>query len=181
MLVPTLDNLTSSYLRQRRFGDALELTGRAYAIARKTYGDVHLFTAQRMINRAIVMAHLGRYPEAGELLHPALEIQLGTLGENNAEAASTMAKLAAVRFHQQLPGEAESLYRRALEVFERVRGLNDQEVAGVLVNYGWVMRQTGRKEAGKKLEARARAILAMRQDDRSRFSVDVSDLLSPRR
>ena len=91
-----------------------------------------------------------------------------------------MAKLAAVRFHQQLSGEAESLYRRALEVFERVRGLNDQEVAGVLVNYGWVLRQTGRKEEGKKLEARARAILAMHQDDRSRFSVDVSDLLSPR-
>ena len=133
-----------------------------------------------MINRAIVLAHLGRYPEAGELLHPALEIQLGTLGENNAEAASTMAKLAAVRFHQRLPGEAESLYRRALEVFERVRGVNDQEVAGVLVNYGWVLRQTGRKEEGKKLEARARAILAMHQDDRSRFSVDVSDLLSPR-
>ena len=71
-LVPTLDDLTSSYLRQRQFGDALELTGRAYAIARKTYGDGHLFTAQRMINRAIVLAHLGRYPEAGELLLQAL-------------------------------------------------------------------------------------------------------------
>ena len=68
-----------------------EVSGRAYAIARKTYGDGHPFTAQRMINRAIVLAHLGRYPEAGELLHPALEIQLGILGENNAEAASTQA------------------------------------------------------------------------------------------
>ena len=133
-----------------------------------------------MMNRAIVLAYLGRYPEAGELLQAALKIQLGALGENSAEAASTMAKLAAVRFHQRLPGEAESLYRRALEVFQRVRGANDQEVAGVLVNYGWVLRQTGRKEEGKKLEARARAILATLPGDRSRFSVEVSDLFSPR-
>jgi tetratricopeptide (TPR) repeat protein len=179
--VPTLDNLTSSHLRQSQFGEALELSGRAYAIARKAYGDRHLFTAQRMMNRAIVLAHVGRYSEAGELLKPALEIQLGALGENNAEAASTMAKLAAVRFHQRLPDEAVSLYRRAIEVFERVRGVNEEEVAGVLGNYGWVLRQTGQKEEGKKLEARARAILAMHQDDRTRFSVDVSELFSPRR
>ena len=79
-LVPTLDNLTSSYLRQRQFGDALELTRRAYAIARKTYGDQHPFTAQRMINRAVVLAHLGRYPGSGRTPPPGARNSTGHPG-----------------------------------------------------------------------------------------------------
>jgi hypothetical protein len=90
-----------------------------------------------------------------------------------------MAKLVAVRFHQRLPGEAESLYRRALEVFQRVRGANDQEVAGVLANYGWVLRPNRPKGRGEETGS-ARAILATPPGDRGRFSVDVSDLFSPR-
>jgi len=125
---------------------------------------------------------MGHYTDAGELLRPALEIQLATLGENNIEVACTMVNLAAVSAHEGLHAEAESLYRRAIEIFERARGLNDEQVAWILLDYAWVLRQTGRKSEGRKLESHARAILAVhKKDDRTRLTVDMSDLLSPRR
>jgi tetratricopeptide (TPR) repeat protein len=74
-LVPTLDNLIFLHVQHRRLGVALELTGRAYGIVLKTYGDRHPLTAQRMNHRAVVLAHLGRYPESRELLLPAIEIK----------------------------------------------------------------------------------------------------------
>jgi hypothetical protein len=60
-------------------------------------------------------------------------------------------------------------------------GLMDREMAAILLDYAWVLRQTGRKSEGWKLESRARTILAMHPGDSSRLSVDVSELLSPQR
>ena len=91
-----------------------------------------------------------------------------------------MENLARANFRQRSLDEAESLYRRALEIFERIRGANDPKVADVLLSYAAVLRQTGRKADGKKLEARARAMLVTHSRD-SRLTVDVSDLLPPGR
>ena len=90
-----------------------------------------------------------------------------------------MANLAAVSYRQGSLGEAESLYRRALGICERVRGPDDREMAAILLDYAWVLHQSGRKPEGKRLESRARTILAMHPGDSGRPSVDVSELLSP--
>src|ERR1022692_3468136 len=59
-------------------------------------------------------------------------------------------------------GDAESSYRRALAILEKRDGPDRPDVATVLLNYSGLLRQVKRKGEARRLEERARAILASR-------------------
>jgi hypothetical protein len=114
------------------------------------------------------------------LFQKTLEVQLQVLGDDSPDAGVTMANLAAVYSQQKLAQEAEPLYRRAETILEGAGG-NEQKLAVIMSGYARLLREVGKKSEAKKLEARASRISAARQNARDRFTVDVSDLLSPRR
>jgi tetratricopeptide (TPR) repeat protein len=91
-----------------------------------------------------------------------------------------MNNLATVCFHQGRYEEAEAHWKRALGIYEELGSRH--QFALMLNNYARLMRKTGRKSDAKKLEARARAISSgSRPNEWDRFTVDVNDLLPPRR
>ena len=79
-LVPTLDNLTSSSAPAAPVRRCARTDRTSLRYCGKTYGDGHPFTAQRMINRAIVLAYLGRYPEDGRTSPPGARNSTGRPG-----------------------------------------------------------------------------------------------------
>ena len=134
-----------------------------------------------MNSLAAIFDSLGRYSEAQDLLRRALDIQVKSLGEKHPETAGTMNNLATICFHQGRYEEAEAHWTRALRIYEDTPGTR-QHLALMLNNYARLMRKTGRKSDAKKLESRARAIFSgSRPDEWDRFTVDVNDLLAPRK
>jgi hypothetical protein len=102
--------------------------------------------------------------------------------KNNLEAAEMMANLASVCLQEGMREESEILYRRAAPVCERIWGANDRRFASVLWNYGGLLRATGRKVKGGKLQARSKEIMAeVKRKSLNGLSIDMSDLLSQSR
>jgi hypothetical protein len=58
--------------------------------------------------------------------------------------------------------DAESYYQRALAILEKRDGLDHPDVATALLNYAGLLRQMKRKGDARRLEDRARSILANR-------------------
>src|SRR2546425_11918597 len=70
--------------------------------------------------------------------------------------------------------EAEPLFRRALEIQQNAFGPESDAAAKVLLNQAFFLRRTRRTSEAKKLEARARSILATNaRENRTGYAIDI--------
>jgi tetratricopeptide (TPR) repeat protein len=86
-----------------------------------------------------------------------------TFGAEHPNVAQSLNNLADIYGTEGKYAEAATVYERSLRILENALGPAHPDVASVLLDYAGVLRKTNRTAEAEKLEARAKAIRAMRR------------------
>jgi tetratricopeptide (TPR) repeat protein len=98
------------------------------------------------------------FAEGEAALRRALAIVERREGQS-LRAADLQLSLAASAFRQKKYDEAEPLFQRALAIQEELRGPTHPDLVPTLQAYALLLKETGRKDHSKQLDARAKDIL----------------------
>ena len=117
--------------------------------------------------------------EARMLFERALASWESTVGPNHPQVAGALTYLAELDLAAKKYGDAESRLVRALTIAEKQLGA-DHPYTGEMMNlHATVLRKTGRKTEAKRVEKRARALLAKHASDNlTNHTVDFRTLLT---
>ena len=142
-------------------GEAFTQTKAALEAA-KVFGPDDVRVATILIVLANVYHKQGNYAEAESLYKRSLAIREKAIGPGLGQlvVAHSLSYLAEHYRAQGKYAEAEPLYQRSLTITENTLGPEDPNVAMSLEDYATLLRQTGRTDEAKRMEARARAIRA---------------------
>ena len=157
-MATAVHNLAVLYRYQGKYAEAEPLFKRALAIQEKALGPENQAVATSLVSLANFYRDQGKYAKAEAHYQRALPIYEKALGPEHPEVAGILASQALLYSIQGKYAEAEPLFKRALPIFEKALG--PEQVAASLELYADVLREMGRDEEAKKLEARAQAIRA---------------------
>jgi tetratricopeptide (TPR) repeat protein len=160
-LPATLRDLADVYVAQGKYNKAEAPLMRALDIYERFLGADHPDVAESLTRLAEVFLQQGKYCQAEPLLLRALSILETKLPFQDAYIARACCDLATAYASQDKYSEAEPYFQRALTLREKALGPDDPEVGKTLLGYAALLRKTNRASQADKMEARARAILAM--------------------
>jgi tetratricopeptide (TPR) repeat protein len=128
-------------------------------------------------NLANVFRAQGKRAEALRAREEALSLMETALGAAHVRLASVLANLAVDYLDQRRYKDAEPLLLRARGISETNLGADHPATGEILMVYAGLLRKTGRKPEGAKLEQTAKAILEGTEQGRSfRHVIDASSL-----
>ena len=108
----TIGTLASIYRQQARLPEALTLSEKALAIARKSSEQPTEY-ADRASNLGLIYENLGRYADAEKLYEECLEIREKTVGRLHSKYAITLRNLAGLYESMGQPDRATELFEQA--------------------------------------------------------------------
>ncbi|HUS05063.1 MAG TPA: tetratricopeptide repeat protein [Bryobacteraceae bacterium] len=124
----------------------------------------------------MVRAALGNLEEARRLLEDSLSVRQQTSAAPGPDGGRTFGNLALVRFRQGDLPAAATLYSKAIPLLESRLGPEHPHLGMVLAEYSQVLRKLGNKSEAKRIERRAKAILATSLQPSGLHSVDLHSL-----
>ena len=128
---------------------------RALKIARTTYGDNHLVTADLWANLGNIAKEEGNYLRAHQYLRAALSVRGAIFGGDAEQLSTTWNDLGRVLNELGKLDESESFLRRALTADEKTLGRDHPAVVNLMVSLGDVLRKKGQYEQALTLFQRA--------------------------
>jgi VWFA-related protein len=161
LLLPVLDNLTSLYVKEWAFGEAMRTSWRAYHIREKKFGPSNLETAAGLNRLAILYLDSVRLlPQSPSDESPPPEhatgIPPGMDSGSELEALSSSMENAVTLDDATKLAIAEWLFDRVLKVQEKVYGEENTRLVDVLENLGETLR--AERKAGAAEEVYTRTI-----------------------
>jgi tetratricopeptide (TPR) repeat protein len=154
----SLVNLAVVRRAQGDVAGALQLQQEALAVREKQLGPEHPDVATSLNSIAALYSAQDDYAAAAPLLVRALAIREKALGPDDRRTAQSLNNLALLYAAEGHYAEAEPLYQRAVAIFEQRQESN--ELATVLENYAALLDETGRVDAAREMDARARSLRA---------------------
>ncbi|MBK9142574.1 MAG: tetratricopeptide repeat protein [Candidatus Melainabacteria bacterium] len=145
-LIPTLNNMASSYMEDERFDEAEKSLLEANRIIEKAGKDDPRLCIN--LNRlSAIYRSREDYDRAEKTLLQSLETARKVFGEGNPAVAVIQNNLAVVKRLQNKPEEAESLYKSSLKIREDAGGKDGLGVAASLNN---LPAATGSRENSRR-------------------------------
>jgi len=155
-MAASLVNLAVVRRAQGDIAGALQLQREALAIREKQLGPEHPDVATSLNSIAALYSAQDDYAAAAPLLTRALAIREKALGPDDRHTAQSLNNLALLYAAEGHYAEAEPLYQRAVAIFEQRK--DSADLATALENYAALLEETGRTDAAREMEQRARAL-----------------------
>ncbi len=152
-IVSILNNLGLLYRQQGRLAEAEEYYQKTLAVADKVYEGEHPNIAYCLTNLAFLYQQQGKYDVIESLLQRALTVFSSTFGPDHPEMVYGLNNLAAFYSSQGRYTQAETFYRQAVILMERTQVIHQMREQ-VLQGYAYVLRETGREDEARAMEAR---------------------------
>ena len=170
-------NLASAYSDMGKYAEAEREFRIAIARLERSLGDSHPAVAAALANLAVLCVRQQHYIEAEQLARRAVAIMEKRLGPEHYKLAPPLVTLGEIYSHQKQYSVAAPFFQRAVAIQEKTAGPDHPDTAVVLSFYSQVLRKTGRKHEARRLEDRAKAIVAInRERNPSGFTVSLRDL-----
>lgn len=177
-------NLAEAYLFQGKYAQAGLIYHRNLEALEKAFGPEHPRLATPLIDLAEAYQLQGKLIEAESFRRRALtiwertaeaeathqQVTTGlerTLGPDHPSVARSVSTLALIYEARKSRNQAERAYNRALSIFEKTLGPEHLLVATTLENYSALLRQMGKGTEAKEMEARAKAMRAVKDREAS--------------
>ena len=175
-----LNNLAQLLARRKKYDEAKELHLRALSLKERLLGPHHPQVAQTLNNLSALCRAQGDFTQARRYCERGLEIREKSLGPDHPDVAESLTELAALDLGLKRYDQARQSLQRSLMVREKVFGSEHPEVARSLMNYATLLRKTDETAEAKRLEVRARHILAafpsLRWGD---LTIDIKEVRKP--
>ncbi|OKH34778.1 tetratricopeptide repeat protein [Nostoc calcicola FACHB-389] len=169
--------LSSFYLGQGAYAQALPWCEQCLSSTRKRFGDEHPDVATSLNNLALLYYSQGRYSEAEPLHIQALAMRKRLLGDEHPDVATSLNDLGLLYYSQGRYSEAEPLHIQALAMRKRLLGDEHPDVATSLNDLGLLYYSQGRYSEAEPLHIQA---LAMRKrllgDEHPDVATSLNDL-----
>jgi len=153
-----LNQQVAALYQSGKYGEAMELSKRALALAESRFGRDHRNVSIRLNDLALMLKAQGRYAEAEPLLKRSLAIIDKSPDPDDPGVGAVLNNLAELYSDQGRYAEAEPLSKRALGIAEKAFGPDDPEVGIRLNNLAGRYQDQGRYSEAEPLYKRALAI-----------------------
>ena len=117
----------------------------------------------------------GDYPAAASKLEVSIAA-MEAANPSNPQLPQKEVRLAQLYQRMGRAADAESCFERSLEILEKAAGPDHPDVAAILLDYADLLRRMKRKSEARRLEGRAKAILARRQPPQSNVPLPVNSV-----
>lgn len=172
-----LNRLGALYQDMGDYREAERFYLRSITALDQSGGEGYPSKASPLNNLGTLYIATHQYGRAERTLRRALELRESEPNPGHPGTAVILNNLGAALYGRREYQAAEEIYRRALAIAERKLGPDHRLVGQCLAHYALLLRETKRKKAAKRMEQRARLILAaLPPDDYSRHTVHVTEL-----
>ncbi|GHO95915.1 tetratricopeptide repeat protein [Reticulibacter mediterranei] len=161
-----LNNLAELYAEQGKHEEALPLFQRSLTICEEALGPEHPSTAMSLNNLAGLYEAQGKRDQAIRLYKRSLAIGEKVLGAKHPDIVFSLNNLALAYSNQSNFKYAEPLFQRALRIIIEALGPEHPTTVKILLNYALMLRKAKRNRKADEMEARAKAIQDLQEDQR---------------
>lgn len=154
-ITPSLHNLASLYIEQKRYKEAEALFNRVLEIDSRTISPTHPSLAMHLNNLGSLYLYMGQYNKAEPLLRRSLDIGETNFGKIHPTNALALNNLGFIYSSKKDYLKALSCFQTALEIQERTKGNHHIDTAQALSNVASSYYFLGNKSAAKPLFEKA--------------------------
>lgn len=142
-----------------QFGDALEASREALAVAQRASPADPVTVALIRQDMGSIMTRIGQLPDAVAMLEAALSALEQNLPSDDQQIAFALSDLGMAYQHSGRGADAVTVERRAAGILTKALGENHGTVGGLHNNIGWALKDSGRlDEAYVEFETAARIL-----------------------
>lgn len=172
-----LANLASAEMMLRKDEEAQAHFQQALTILENSPPQYHPEKASILSNLGFLSLWRGDSPGALLYLEKSVALNEAALGSGHPELIPSLLNLARLRLRLQHTAAAQDPARHALAIAEQRLGPAHPMLYQALSTYAGVLRKSRRRSEARKLESRAKAVLAANPEHAAQSTVHVTDLL----